>query len=39
MTGKPLVATIVQITSPTIDTKVKEAIQSVVQLIKDKHLS
>jgi hypothetical protein len=39
MTGKPLVATVVQVTSTTIDTKVKEAIQSVVQLIKNKHLS
>ena len=37
--SKPLVGANVQITNAIIDTKVKEAIQSVVQLIKDKHLS
>jgi hypothetical protein len=39
MTGKPVVGANIKITSPTIDTKVKVAFQSLVQLIIAKHLS
>ena len=39
MIGKPVVGANVQLTSPTIDAKVKVAFEALVQLIKAKHLS
>ena len=39
MIGNPIVGAIVQITSPTIDAKVKVAFEALVQLIRDTHLS
>lgn len=37
--SKKLVSTIVKPTTQVVDVKVKSVIESVVQLIKDKHLS
>jgi hypothetical protein len=37
--AKKLIAGIVKITSNTVDVKVKSVIESIVQLIRDKHLS